>query len=216
MIKVFLADDHAVLRDDLRYILDAQSDMTVIGDAADGRTTIRQVQQLSPDVVVMDISMPNLNGIEATQHISADYPAIEVVILSIHATSEHIFRALQTGARGYVLKESAGQEVVKAVRRVHAGRRYLSSKIADTVVEDYIHESHTAQAKSPLERLSQREREVLQLVAEGKSSSEIADMICLSPKTVETYRSRIIQKLGINDLPGLVKFAIQHGLTSVD
>lgn len=215
MIKVFLADDHAVLRDGLRYILETQNDITVVGDAADGRTAVQQVKQLHPDVVVMDISMPGLNGIEATQHIHTDFPSAQVVILSIHATSEHIFRALQAGAWGYVLKESVGQEVVEAVRTVHAGRHYLSAKITETVVKDYI-QSHTTETKSPLERLSQREREVLQLVAEGKSSSEIAEIIYLSPKTVETYRSRIMQKLGIKDLPALVKFAIQHGLTPID
>lgn len=216
MIKVFLADDHAVLRDGLRYILEAQHDITVIGDAADGRTTVQQVKQLCPDVVVMDISMPNLNGIEATQYIREDCPSAKIVILSIHDTSEHIFRALQAGARGYVLKESAGKEVVAAVRTVYAGHRYLSQKITETVIDDYIRNGRPAQTKSPLESLSQREREVLQLVVEGKSSSEIAAMINLSPKTVETYRSRIMQKLGIHDLPGLVKFAIQHGLTPIE
>jgi DNA-binding NarL/FixJ family response regulator len=216
MITVFLADDHAVLRDGLRYILETQQDITVIGDAADGRTAVQQVKQLHPDVVIMDIAMPDLNGIEATQHIYADCPATKVVILSIYATSEHIFRSLQAGARGYVLKESAGQEVVKAVRTVHTGRRYLSARITDTVLEDYLQKSRTAQTKSPLENLSQREREVLQLVVEGKSSADIAGMIHLSPKTVETYRSRIMQKLGIKDIPSLVKFALQHGLTSME
>jgi len=215
-IKVFLADDHAVLRDGLRYILEAQPDIKVIGNAADGRTAVQQVQQLHPDVVLMDISMPALNGIEATQHIHADCPATQVVILSIHATSEHIFRALQAGARGYVLKESAGKEVVKAVRTVYAGQRYLSARITDTVITDYLRTNQTAQSKSPLEHLSPREREVLQLVVEGKSNAEIAALIFLSPKTVETYRSRIMQKLGIHDLPGLVKFAIQHGLTPLE
>ncbi len=215
MIKVFLADDHAVLRDGLRSILDAQNDMTVVGDAADGRAAVRQVRQLSPDVVVMDISMPNLNGIEATQRIREDYPATEVVILSIHATSEHIFRALQAGARGYVLKESAGQEVVKAVRTVHAGHRYLSNKIADTVVEDYIHESHTPQAKSPLERLSQREREVLQYIARGHSKKEIAGIMTVSVKTVDNHAFHLMNKLGIHNRVELARFAIREGLASV-
>ncbi len=216
MIKVFLADDHAVLRDGLRYILEAQPNITVIGDAADGRSALQQVKQLHPDVVVMDISMPNLNGIEATRSIQEDCPATAVVILSIHANSEHIFRALQAGALGYVLKESAGKEMVEAVRMAHVGRRYLSEKITEIVLTDYLREHRISQTKSPLESLSQREREVLQLVVEGKSSAEIAEMIHLSPKTIETYRSRIMQKLDINDLPTLVKFAIQHGLTSMD
>jgi DNA-binding NarL/FixJ family response regulator len=136
-----------------------------------------------------------------------------VLILSMHSTAEHIFRALQAGARGYLLKDSAGAEVVAAVRAVHAGRRYLGQKIASAVLDDYISERHRA---SPLDSLSPRERQILQLVAEGKSSAEAAAMLFLSPKTVDTYRSRMMQKLGIGDLPSLVKFAIQHGITQLD
>jgi DNA-binding NarL/FixJ family response regulator len=212
-IKVFLADDHAVVRDGLRFILEAQGDMTVVGDAANGRDAVNQVKELEPDIVVMDIGMPELNGIEATQQIRQIFPSIEVVILSVFSTTEHIFRALQAGARGYLLKESAGIEVVNAIRTVHAGRRYLSQKIDEIVIEDYIHPQKINNAKTPLELLSPREREVLQLVAEGKTSQEIANILYLSPKTIETYRSRLMQKLGVKDIPGLVKFAIQHGLT---
>jgi len=212
-IHVFLADDHAVVRDGLRFLLEAQGDIKVIGDAANGRDAVRQVQQLRPEVVLMDIAMPELNGIEATRQIREACPTTQVVILSMHATSEHIFRALQAGARGYLLKESAGQEVVDAVRAVYAGRRYLSQRIAETVIDDYLRQYPTAEGASPLERLTPREREILQLVAEGKSSAEIAVLLYLSPKTAETYRSRLMRKLGVRDLPSLVKFAIQHGLT---
>jgi len=215
-ITVFLVDDHAVVRDGLRALLEAQPDIQVIGDAADGRETVRRVAQLCPDVVVLDIAMPELNGIEAAQEIGQVSPATQVIILSMHSTTEHIFRALQAGARGYLLKESAGIEVVNAVRAVHAGQRYLSQKISDRIVDDYIRQRQAAQAKSPLAYLSSREREVLQLVAEGKSSAEIAGILSLSLKTVETYRSRLMHKLGISDLPGLVRFAIQHGLTPLE
>jgi len=215
MIRVFLADDHAIVRDGLRMILEAQSDMTVAGDAADGRQAVRLVEQLQPNVVVMDIAMPELNGIEAAQQIRETCPSAQVIILSMHSSAEHIFRALQAGARGYLLKESAGAEVVDAVRAVHAGRRYLSQRITETVVEDYVHQRQ-AEAKSPLDLLSPREREVLQLVVYGKSSAEIAEILFLSPKTVETYRSRLMQKLGLHDLPSLVKFAIQHGVTALE
>jgi DNA-binding NarL/FixJ family response regulator len=215
-IGVFLADDHAVVRDGLRALLEAQSDMRVIGDAADGRDTVRQVARLCPDVVVLDIAMPELNGIEAAREIAQVSPATQVIILSMHSTTEHIFQALQAGVRGYLLKESAGIEVVNAVRAVHTGQRYLSQKISDTMIDDYIRQRQAAQAKSPLARLSLRERQVLQLVAEGKSSAEIADILSLSLKTVETYRSRLMHKLGISDLPGLVRFAIQHGLTPLE
>ena len=213
MIRVILADDHAVVRDGLRVLLEAQSDVEVVGAAANGRQAVRLVGELRPDVVVMDIAMPELNGIEATQQIHDALPATQVLVLSMHSTTEHIFRALQAGARGYLLKDSAGAEVVDAVRVVHAGRRYLSQKIASTVVDDYISERQRA---SPLDSLSRRERQILQLVAEGKSSAEAAAMLFLSPKTVDTYRSRMMQKLDIGDLPSLVKFAIQHGVTQLN
>jgi DNA-binding NarL/FixJ family response regulator len=215
-IRVFLADDHAVVRDGLRFLLEAQPDIRVIGDAADGRQAVRRVTQLCPDVVVIDIAMPELNGIEAARQVIQACPATQVLILSMHATSEHIYRALQAGARGYLLKESAGIDVVHAVRAVHAGRRYLSPKISDRLVDDYVRQRQVAETTSPLARLSPREREILQLVVEGKSSAEIAGILSLSPKTVETYRSRLMGKLGIGDLPTLVKFAIQHGLTPLE
>lgn len=215
-ITVFLADDHAVVRDGLRALLEAQPDISVIGDAANGREAVRLVAQLCPDVVVMDIAMPDLNGIEAARQISEVCPSTQVIILSMHSTTEHIFRALQAGARGYLLKESAGIEVVNAVRAVHAGHRYLSQKISDWLIDDYVRQRQAAEAKGPLARLSPREREVLQLVVEGKSSTEIAGLLSLSLKTVETYRSRLMRKLGISDLPALVRFAIQHGLTPLE
>ncbi len=215
-ITVFLADDHAVVRDGLRALLEAQPDMRVIGDAANGHETVRGVARLCPDVVVLDIAMPELNGIEAAREINEICPATQVIILSMHSTTEHIFRALEAGVRGYLLKESAGIEVVDAIRAVHSGQRYLSQRISDRIIDDYVRQRQAGQVKSPLACLSPREREVLQLVAEGKSSAEIADILSLSLKTVETYRSRLMHKLGISDLPGLVRFAIQHGLTPLE
>jgi DNA-binding NarL/FixJ family response regulator len=215
-ISVYIADDHAIVRDGLRILLDEQPDIEVVGDAADGRETVRQVTELTPDVVIMDINMPELNGIEATHQIMENCPSARVVILSMFATQEHIFRALQAGARGYLLKESAGTEVINAVREVMSGRRYLSQKISEGVIDDYVRLRDQAMDDDPLSRLSPREREVLQLVVEGKSSAEIAEALFLSPKTIETYRSRLMQKLDIHDIPGLVKFAIQHGLTTLD
>jgi DNA-binding NarL/FixJ family response regulator len=213
MIRVLLVDDHAVVRDGLRAMLEAQPEMEVVGDVANGREGVRATQKLRPDVVVMDIAMPELNGIEATLQIKERSPSTQVLILSMHSTTEHIFRALQAGARGYLLKDSAGAEVVEAVRAVHAGRRYLSNKIAATVIDDYISERHRT---SPLDSLSRRERQILQLIAEGKTSAEVGTMLFLSPKTVDTYRSRMMHKLGIGDVPNLVKFAIQHGITQLD
>jgi DNA-binding NarL/FixJ family response regulator len=213
MIRVLLADDHPVVRDGLRVLLETPGDIEVVGEAANGREALSLARQLLPDVVIMDIAMPELNGIEATLQIQETCPATQVLILSMHSTTEHIFRALQSGARGYLLKDSAGAEVVNAVRVVDAGRRYLSQKITASVVDDYIAERHRA---SPLETLSRRERQILQLVAEGKSSAQVGAMLFLSPKTVDTYRSRMMQKLGISDLPSLVKFAIQNGVIPLD
>jgi len=207
-IRVLLADDHAVVRDGLRLLLEAQPDIVVVGDAATGRDAVRQAQALSPDVVLMDIAMSDLNGVEATRQIRARCPTTQVVILSMHSNEEYIRRALQAGALGYVLKESAGLEVVSAIRTTYAGQRYLGQKIADIDAQSL--------SDDALAHLSEREREVLQLIVEGQTSARIADILGLSPKTVETYRSRLMQKLGIHDVPGLVKFAIQHGLTSLD
>ena len=215
-ITVFLADDHAVVRDGLRYLLEAQPDIDVVGDAANGRLTLQLVKQLCPDVTVMDIAMPELNGIDATHQICRDCPSTQVIILSMYSTTEQVNRALSAGALGYVPKESAGIEVVNAVRAVHSGHHYLSQKLSDRLIDDYLHQRDAADEPSTLERLTPREREVLQLVVEGKSSAEIASTLSLSVKTVETYRSRLLHKLEISDIPSLVKFAIQHGLTTLD
>jgi DNA-binding NarL/FixJ family response regulator len=210
IITVFLADDHRVLRDGLRILLDSQDDIRVIGEAENGNKAIEGITSLKPDVAVMDITMPELNGIEAAQVVHEVLPTTGIVILSIHSDLEHIFRALQAGAQGYILKESAGSEVISAVRSVYKGRRYLSPSIRDTVMEAYM---QNRLVQSPLEQLSLREREVLQLTVEGNSSAAIAEKLALSPKTVETYRSRLMGKIGVHGLPELVRFAIKHGIT---
>jgi DNA-binding NarL/FixJ family response regulator len=212
-ITVFLADDHRVLRDGLRILLETQDDIKVVGEAENGRKAIDSVIKIKPNVAVMDITMPELNGIEAAQIIHENLPETGIVILSIHSDLEHIFRALQAGANGYLLKESAGSEVISAVRAVFLGRRYLSPSIRDTMMEAYMQDR---QIQSPLELLSMREREVLQLTVEGHTSSAIAERMDLSPKTIETYRSRLMGKIGVRDLTDLVRFAIKHGITPID
>ena len=212
-VTVLLADDHAVVRDGLRLLLEASGEFQVVGMAVDGIEAVRHALDLHPQVVVMDVAMPGMNGIEAAQQILETWPEARIVILSMYVSSEHVHRALQAGASGYLLKESAGAEVVEAVRTVAAGQRYLSRKINDTVIDDYI---HSRRSEDPLQSLSPRERQVLQLTAEGRSNAEIAGLLFLSPKTVETYRSRLMQKLDLQDVPALVKFAIQHGLISLD
>lgn len=212
-ITIFLADDHPIVRDGLQLILEAQSGLKVVGAADNGRETVHKVTQHCPDVVIMDITMPDLNGIEATQQIRQACSTTRVIILSMHGNAKYIMRALQAGADGYLIKGSASAEVVAAVYAVYAGRRYLSERISNLSIDEYLRQRRINEVKDPFSQLSAREREVLQLVVEGKSSAEIADLLSLSPNTVKTYRSRLMQKLNIDDLPALVKFAVQHGLT---
>jgi len=210
--SVFVADDHAILRDGLATLLAAHPDMEVVGTAANGREAVTEVLRLAPRVAIIDISMPELDGIEAARQILAANPEVHVMILSMHAGSQHVFHALEAGVRGYLLKESASREVIEAVRIVQSGRRYLSPRVAEIVAQGVSDRS----AVSPLSSLSQREREILKLVADGYSSAKIGTMLHLSPKTVDTYRSRMMQKLHVSDLAGVIKLAIQHGLTSLE
>lgn len=215
-ISVVIADDHAIVRDGLKLLLESQTDIVVTGEARNGRDAVMQAKKLRPDIIIMDIAMPELNGIEAADRILQECPSVRVIILSMHSTTEHIYRSLKVGARGYLLKESAGAELVAAVRAVYNGTRYLSQKISDRVIEEYLNAPVSRGPDNPVERLTPREREILQLVSEGKSSAEIAAAMFLSPKTIETYRSRLMQKLGVNDIPSLVKLAIRWGLTELE
>jgi RNA polymerase sigma factor (sigma-70 family) len=215
-IRVLVADDHAIIREGLRVMLGNQPDMEVVSVATNGREAIRLVDKHEPAVAVMDISMPELNGIEAIQQMLPRHPHIKVIVLSIHETKPYVYRALKAGARGYLIKETAGLEVVDAVRAVDRGERYLSQRIADLLTDVSFRNLETSIEVSPLETLSSREREILQLVAEGKTSQEIAERLSISPKTVDTYRSRLMHKIGVEDMAGLVKFAIQHGVISLE
>ena len=212
MIKVYLADDHLIVRDGLRALLEANPDIVVVGDAPDGQQAVQEVLHLQPDVVIMDISMPILNGIAATQEILAVLPETRVIILSMLGDAEHVFRALEAGAQGYLLKESAGREVVDAILAVHAGKVYLSQPVTSTLIADYLQARGQAAPQEPFAQLSLREREVLKLVVAGNTSVQIAEELFLSPKTVESYRSRLMHKLGVPDIPSLIKYVIQHGL----
>jgi len=205
-----------MVREGFRLLLETQPDIKVIGEAGNGREAVRQAAKLAPDIILMDIAMPELNGIEATKQIIEAHSSAKIIILSMYSTTQHIFRALKAGAKGYILKESAGDDIIKAVRTVHSGKTFLCDEITGVVVGDYIEKREKGESDDPLARLSTREREVLQLLVEGKSNTKIAELLFLSQKTVETYRSHLMQKLGINDLPGLVKFAIQHGITTVE
>jgi DNA-binding NarL/FixJ family response regulator len=215
-IRVLVADDHAIVREGLGTMLSNQPDMVVVGLATNGREAIRMVDEYQPDVAIMDISMPELNGIDAISQMLPRHPNIKVIVLSIHETKPYVYRALKAGARGYLLKETAGLEVVEAVRAVYGGERYLSQRISDLVTDISFRSLDGSKEVSPLEQLSPREREILQLVAEGKTSQEIGERLSISSKSVDTYRSRLMGKIGVKDVAGLVKFAIQHGVISLE
>jgi len=208
-ITVFIADDHTLVREGLRSLLAVHANIDVVGTAANGREAVREVQRLRPHVALMDISMPAMCGLEATRQLAERCPMTKVVILSMHASLEHTHQAVRAGAVGYVLKESAAEEVAAAIQAVHVGRRFVSPKIAERFQARF-------DADSPVDTLSRREREILQLVAEGQSSAKIASLISISRKSVDTYRSRLMQKLGMRGLCDMIKFAIRNGLTSVE
>ena len=204
MTRVLLADDHAMMREGLSVLLTGAG-MEIVGSVGNGRDAVRVATALMPDVVLMDLTMPEMNGIEATRQICARMPATQVVVLSMHSNREHVYQAMKAGAMGYVLKDAASAELVKAVRAACAGRRYVSSAIGLL--------SELSGQRGPLESLSTREGQVLQLVVEGRTSGEIAQAINLSKTSVDTYRSRLMKKLGVSDVASLVKLAVQHGLT---
>ncbi len=213
-IELFIADDHGVVRDGLCSLLESEYDFKITGCADNGKKAVKQILQLFPDVVIMDISMPELNGILATEQVMNACPDTRVIILSMHTGREYIASSLKAGAAGYLVKESAGKEVVQAVRSVYTGHQYLSRSISDRVFDQYARQQ-TGFIQNPVDRLSLREKEILQMVVEGKTSLQIAKILYLSPKTIDTYRSRMMNKLKIKDIPGLVKFAIRHGVTTM-
>ncbi len=209
-INIVVVDDHGIVRDGVRALLDGHFHMKVIGAVANGKDAISTAEHLRPHVVVMDLVLPELSGIDATARILAALPLTRIVILSACDTSEHVFRALRAGARGYVLKEGASAELVQAVLAVVAGERYLSPRITNVLIDSLLGDAQTA---SPLESLSPREREVLHLTVSGASSAQIGEKLSLSRKTVDTYRSRVMGKLGVTDLAGLIRFAVAHAMT---
>ncbi|MBG9390620.1 response regulator [Caenimonas aquaedulcis] len=212
-VSIVIVDDHAIMREGLARILEQHADFQVVGSCGDGRESLALIAALQPRVAVLDISMPHLNGIEVARQVKERSPQTAVVILSMHASAEHVFQALEAGARGYLQKESAAREIVEALRAVAAGRRYLSPRIAQVVAE---HDGERGAPLPSLQALSRREREILQLVAEGHSSAEIGAMLFLSPKTIDSYRSRLMAKLKLADVPSLVRFAIRQGVISLD
>lgn len=213
-IRILLADDHTVVRDGLRALLEKQPDMAVVAEAADGRDSIRLAEEQSPDVIIMDIGMPNLNGIEATRRILAANPHAAVLMLSMHQDESYVLRSLKAGAKGYLLKDSLRTEVIDAIRAVARGRSFLTRKVSRMLQEDYMRQLETRGLDDSYELLTDREREILQMVAEGKSNKEVAGALNISTTTVETHRGHILQKLGLHSVPELILYAVRKGIIS--
>jgi len=214
-IRIILADDHQIVRQGLRILLEAEPDMEVIAEADNGRKVLKQAQELVPDVIIMDLSMPELNGIEATRQILSGAPDVKIVALSMHSDSLFVLNMIKSGASGYLLKDCALEELVKAIRTVVDQKTYLSPGVSDIVIRDFVTGWQTT-SSSAFSVLSPREREVLQLMAEGKSTNQIADGLCVSVKTVEAHRKQVMTKQGIHSVAELTKYAIRQGLTSLE
>ena len=215
-IRVLLAEDHTIVRKGLRALLDDETDIEVVGEAEDGRETVRQVERVHPDVVLMDITMPLLNGVEATRQIKAQHPEVQVLGLTRHENEEYIYQLLRAGASGYVVKQAAPAELVEAIRAVSQSETYLSPSINASVVEEYIRQAKAMVKSGPDERLTPREREVLQLVAEGRTNREIAQVLSISVKTVEHHRANLMSKLDLYSAAELTQYAIRTGVIDVD
>ena len=210
-IKIILADDHTMLRHGLSRSLELEEDIEIVGQATNGHSTIDLVKELLPDVVIMDIGMPDLNGIEATRRITNDYPNVKIVGLSMYSSDKYVREMFRAGASGYLLKNCTFEELTEAIRTVVTGKTYISPSISDMVVKEYA--SKPTDEKSVFSVLTQREREVLQLFAEGKTTKQVGRSLHISPKTVEAHRLRIMEKLDIDNIAQLTKYAIQEGLT---
>ncbi len=216
MIKILLADDHKIVRQGIRTLLATEPDMEVVGEADNGRIILRLVQELSPQVIIMDISMPDLNGIDATRQILSEFPGLKVIALSMHSDSLFVLNMLKAGASGYLLKDCALEELVKAIRTVVANKTYLSPGISDILIRDFMEGWSISTGASVFTVLTAREREVLQLMAEGKSTTQIAQTLCVSVKTVEAHRKQVMNKLGIHSVAELTKYAVREGLSSLE
>jgi len=211
-IRVLLADDHTILRAGLRMMLNAQRDIEVVGEASDGRQAIAEAQRLLPDVIIMDITMPECNGIEATRQVKRILPDVRVLVLTMHENEEYLFQMLRAGASGYMLKEAADTELISAIRVVSSGRFYLSTSAQSMMVSDYLQRVHTGEERDSYSALTEREREILKLVAEGYTNNQIGEQLFISPKTVDTHRTHIMDKLNLHSRAELVKYAMRRGL----
>ncbi len=211
-MRVLLADDHAIVREGLRQLLNSQRDMEVVGEAEDGREALEKAKSLRPDVTLLDIAMPRLSGLEAVRLIKEAVPNIQIVVLSMHKKEAYVHQVLDAGALGYVLKASPSSDVLEAIRAVYRGEYFLSSKIRAEVIGTYLENRRKRPAVRGYDLLSDREQQVFRLIVEGNSTNQIADVLCVSPKTVEKHRANVMKKLGIHDVVAMVKYAIKIGI----
>lgn len=213
-IRVLLADDHQLMRSGIRLMLEREADLVVVGEASDGWEAVALAKSLKPDVTVMDIGMSNLNGIEAAQQMTGGNPEIAVVMLSMHSDESYVLRALKAGARGYLLKDSAEADLIKAVHAVAGGKSFFSPAVSKVLLDDYVRKLRRSGTEDAYDLLTPREREVLQLIAEGKSNKDIANLLNLSVYTVESHRSNLMEKLNVRGLPELILYAVRKGIIS--
>lgn len=213
-LRILLADDHKLMRSGLRLLLEKQRELTVIGEADDGREAVAKASILQPDIAVLDIGMPNLNGIEACAQITQAFPATSVVMLSMHSDETYVLRALKAGARAYLLKDSAESDLVRAIEAVSEGKSYFSPAVSKVLLEDYVRKLQRSGTEDSFDLLTPREREVLQLVAEGKSNKDVANLLNLSVYTVETHRANLMQKLNLRSVPELILYSVRKGIIS--
>ena len=211
-IKILVVDDHAIVREGVRMILAKESDLEVVGEAGDGQQALELTERVRPDVVIMDISMPGMGGIEATQTVRARHPEVQVLALTMHEDESYVFQLLRAGAAGYVLKRAAAQDLVQAVRASAKGEAFLNPSVARKVVEDYLRRVETGEERARYDGLTTREKEILTLIAQGLSNQQIAEKLFISIKTVQTHRAHILEKLGLHDRTELVRYAIRKGL----
>lgn len=215
-IRIFLADDHSLLRQSLKVLLEMEPGLAVVGEAGDGHKTLDLVEALAPDVVLMDIAMPHLNGLEATRRLKKQRPEVKIIILSMHGDDQYIGQALRAGASGYLLKDASKEELLLAIRSVHQGGSYLSPRLSRRLIDDYLRLSDPAAQNPYHDLLTDREREVLQLMAENRPSPEIARILGISPKTVRNHRANIMEKLGLHSQSDVVKYALRQGLIHLE
>ncbi|NJP04787.1 MAG: response regulator transcription factor [Chloroflexaceae bacterium] len=215
MTTIVLADDHHLVREGMRALLEIEADFSVIGEAADGLSTVDMVERLKPDVLIADVMMPNLNGVEVARHVSQRVPETRIIIVSMYANEAHVLEALRNGASAYVLKDARGDDLVHAVREVIAGHHYLSKQLSERAIESYIHKAQSSTV-DPYDTLTTREREILQLSAEGYTGAAIAERLSLSPRTVETHRTNMMHKLDLHNQTELVRYALRRGLITLE